>query len=68
MRIYWWQAGLHMQPESKEDHEALVSYYHMLERVKLGHVREKVPAYRGRGKESDKENVVVIEDTTKAVK
>lgn len=36
MRIFWWQGGVHLQPESDEDCEFLVEGMKVLERVRIG--------------------------------
>ena len=53
MRMYWWQAGLHMEAESKEDHERLVSLWQMLQQLKLVDLRDEVRARRGGSEEGD---------------
>ena len=27
MRVFWWQAGIHLEPESKEEREAMALLY-----------------------------------------
>lgn len=41
MKVYWWQGGLHLEPESQEEREAL----HLLtSRLNFIDLREEVPS------------------------
>ena len=35
MRIYWWQDGLHISPESQKEHDALAKVWRFLENLKI---------------------------------
>ena len=41
MKAYWWQAGVHIEPESPEERKAL---YEAIGNLHLGDLRDKVPA------------------------
>lgn len=68
MRMYWWQAGLHIQSESEEDHERLVSLWHLLQDLKLVDRREEFRTNRGGRKVRDQESIVGVESVDKPVK
>lgn len=36
MRIYWWNGGLHMEPETKGDNEHLKGLLRIFETAKVG--------------------------------
>lgn len=67
MRMYWWQAGLHIESESKEDHERLVSLWHLLQELKLVDRSEEVRSARRRGDLYNHEPVVPVENGSKPV-
>ena len=35
MRIFWWQLGLHIKPESDEDRKLLIKCYDFLQSIKF---------------------------------
>ena len=35
MRIFWWQDGIHIGPDSKEEHDMLAKVWRVLERLKF---------------------------------
>lgn len=37
MRIKWWQEGIHVMPDTQEEHEALVVLYRAMETLGVGH-------------------------------
>ena len=39
MKVFWWQSGLHFEPESKKEFEALAI---LSESLNIGEFREKV--------------------------
>ena len=43
MKAYWWQAGIHLEPESKEEREYLAGLLAVLDCVRVGHQVESPP-------------------------
>ena len=41
MKVYWWQAGLHFEPENERDSGALAV---LAESLKLGQIAEEINA------------------------
>ena len=36
MRVFWWQGGIHIEPENDSDRDFLIKAYDMLPLLKLG--------------------------------
>ena len=43
MKSYWWQGGVHIEPESAEDLEILCKFTEFLDVVQVGHSFESSP-------------------------
>ena len=43
MKVYWWQGGIHIEPESAKEREALFYLTERLKLVQIGHGIEKSP-------------------------
>ena len=43
MKIYWWQDGIHIEPESAKERVALCNLTELLNLVQIGHGIERSP-------------------------
>ena len=65
MRIYWWQGGLHIEPESNSDTELLVVGYDLLHCLRIGH--EVVSSPTGSIQGGYKEPVINTDEVSEIV-
>ena len=60
MRIYWWQNGLHIEPESKEDYPRLQALMKIFETAKVGHVEPINPHPGPCGRDEEQSDAVRV--------
>ena len=63
MKVYWWQGGVHIEPESQEEREALYFLTNKLNLVNLSHEIPAGPV--GPIKGINQEPVVAVQDLAK---
>ena len=67
MRVYWWQGGVHLHPESDEDHKALQVMTRNLKFVDLRDDVKRRPSDYMRVREGDDQESVVSVDESSEV-
>jgi hypothetical protein len=65
IRVFWWQGGLHLEPQTDEQRELLVSLCRFLELAKLGHQVHSSPA--ATVEFSDEQAVVAVHELPEVI-
>jgi hypothetical protein len=65
MKIYWWQGGLHAEPESDQDRQALTALIGVLDRVRIGDEAHTGPI--GAIQTNNKQPVIAVHELPKVV-
>ena len=55
MKVYWWQSGLHLQPEDRAEDEALIL---LVDKLKLARVDHKIPTGPVQANLGNKDSIV----------
>ena len=61
MRVFWWQGGIHIEPEGEQEHKTLLDAVNMLREAKFGDPFADHPKHTGQSEDQDRQSDISIQ-------